>query len=151
MADMMVQAEENKQFIVIKIGKEKYGINISYIHNIVRMQSITRVPKAPYYFKGVINLRGEIIPVISLRLRFDLEEEIDTNATRIIIIKVSEQAIGIIVDQVEEVINLSDSDIEVIIKDATDEKANYVSGVGKVGTELVTLLNIEGFIAVVNK
>jgi purine-binding chemotaxis protein CheW len=69
---------------------------------------------------------------------------------RVIIVKVSGQAIGIIVDEVEEVINLRDTDMEMIIKDATDEKANYISGVGKVGTELVTLLNIEGFIVVSN-
>lgn len=150
MADMTVRSEEIKQFIVIKLGQEKYGIDINYIHNIVRVQSITRVPKAPYYMKGVINLRGEIIPVMSLGLRFGLEEEEYTRATRIIIVKISGQAIGIIVDEVEEVINLTDADIEVIIKDATDEKSNHISGVGKVGENLVTLLNIEGFIVVSN-
>ncbi|MDA3846070.1 MAG: chemotaxis protein CheW [Vallitaleaceae bacterium] len=150
MAETVLKSEDTKQFIVIKQGKEKYGINISYIHNIVRIQSITRVPKAPKYMTGVINLRGEIIPVMSLRLRFGLQAEPFTNTTRIIIVKVSGQAIGIIVDEVEEVINLRDTDMEMIIKDATDEKANYISGVGKVGTELVTLLNIEGFIVVSN-
>jgi len=150
MAEAVKKSEETKQFIVIKQGQEKYGINISYIHNIVRMQSITRVPKAPSYMKGVINLRGEIIPVMSLRLRFGMEATEYTNTSRIIIVKVSGQAIGIIVDEVEEVINLRDADMEMIIKDTTDEKANYISGVGKVGTELVTLLNIEGFIIVSN-
>lgn len=150
MADIQVQTEEVKQFIVVKLGFEKYGINIGYVHNIVRMQQITRVPKAPRHIKGVINLRGEIIPVMSLRLRFGLEEDTFGNTTRIIIIKVNNQAIGLIVDEVEEVINITDKDIDAIIKDATDEKAAFTSGVGKVGEELVTLLNIEGFIIVSN-
>jgi purine-binding chemotaxis protein CheW len=82
MAETVLKSEDTKQFIVIKQGKEKYGINISYIHNIVRIQSITRVPKAPKYMTGVINLRGEIIPVMSLRLRFGLQAEPFTNTTR---------------------------------------------------------------------
>lgn len=150
MADINVKSEETKQFIVVKLGHEKYGINIGFVHNIVRMQGITRVPKAPAHFKGVINLRGEIIPVMSLRIRFGLEKDVYSNTTRIIIVKVGGQAIGIIVDEVEEVINLSDKDIDAIIRDTNDEKAMFSSGVGKVGTELVTLLNIEGFIVIAN-
>lgn len=68
---------DEKQYIVVKLDKEQYGINIKYIDNIVRMQRITRVPKAQPYFKGVINLRGEIIPVMSLRLKFGLEADKD--------------------------------------------------------------------------
>ena len=78
---------EITQFIVTKIGNEQYGIDIKYVDNIVRMMKITRVPKAPHYYKGVINLRGEIIPVMSLRLKFDLEEIPETKDFRIIIIR----------------------------------------------------------------
>ena len=72
-----------KQYIVVKIGSEQYGIDISYVDNIVRMQKITRVPKAQTYFKGIINLRGEIVPVMSVRKRMGLEDDVFTNASRI--------------------------------------------------------------------
>ena len=102
---------ESKQYIVIKLDDEYYGIDISYVDNIVRTQRITRIPKAQKYFKGVINLRGEIIPVMSLRLKFDLKPDEYTNATRIIIIKLEPQsAVGLIVDEVKEVLTLSEND-----------------------------------------
>ncbi|MBR6638407.1 MAG: chemotaxis protein CheW, partial [Lachnospiraceae bacterium] len=82
-----VKKIDSAQYIIATIGNEQFGIDISYIDNIVRMQRITRVPKTQKYFKGVINLRGVVIPVMSLRLKFGLEEIEETNATRIIIIK----------------------------------------------------------------
>ena len=99
------------QYIVIKLGDEQYGIDIKYIDNIVRMQHITRVPKVQHYFKGVINLRGEVIPVMSLRLKMNLPEDEITNTSRIIIIKLDVAAIGLIVDEVMEVVTLGDMDI----------------------------------------
>jgi len=106
-------AGEGKQYIVVRLGTEFYGIDIKYVDNIVRNQRITRVPKAQHYFKGVINLRGEIIPVMSLRLKFGLEPDKYTNATRIIIIKLEQQsAIGIIVDEVKEVVTLTGGSID---------------------------------------
>lgn len=74
--------KEVKQYIVVQIGSEKYGIDISYVDNIVRMQKITRVPKAQEYFKGIINLRGEIVPVMSIRLKMGLEDDTFTSASR---------------------------------------------------------------------
>ncbi|BCK00143.1 chemotaxis protein CheW [Anaerocolumna chitinilytica] len=138
---------EGKQYIVVKIGIEQYGIDIKYIDNIVRMQNITRVPKAQHYFKGVINLRGEIIPVMSLRLKFGLEEDKITGATRIIIIKFdSQSAVGIIVDEVKEVVTLDESMIEKVTNSAVEDKNGYLSGIGKHNDSLVSLLNINGVI-----
>ncbi len=138
---------EGKQYIVVKIGTEQYGIDIQYVDNIVRMQSITRVPKAQHYFKGVINLRGEIIPVMSLRLKFGLEQDQFTNSTRIIIIKLEAQAtIGIIVDEVKEVVTLNEEEIDKPSYNENDEKASYLFGVGKHGNSLISLLNIAGVI-----
>lgn len=141
-------ASEGKQYIVVQMGTEQYGIDIKYVDNIVRNQRITRIPKAQSYFKGVINLRGEIIPVMSLRLKFGLEPDEYTNATRIIIIKLEAQsAIGIIVDEVREVVTLGEESIEKnTISDATDAKAQYLSGVGKHGDGLISLLNIASVI-----
>ena len=78
---------DSRQYIVVKIGSEQYGIDISYIDNIVRMQKITRVPKAQRHFKGIINLRGEIVPIMDLRITMGLETIEETKDTRIIIIK----------------------------------------------------------------
>lgn len=141
-----IKALEAKQYIVVNIGQEQYGIDIKYIDNIVRMQRITRVPKAQHYFKGVINLRGEIIPVMSIRLKFGLEQDEFDNATRIIIVKLDAQsAIGIIVDEVKEVVTLDESMISKVNTEL-DEKNNFLSGVGRHGDGLISLLNIQGVI-----
>jgi len=142
------QKMESSQFIVVKLGVEQYGINIQYVQNIVRMINITRVPKAPYYIKGVVNLRGDIIPVMSIRLKFDMEEDVQTDSTRIIFVKLEGNEIGLIVDEVKEVIQLSEADIDNISRESHEEKDAYVFGVGKIGESLVTLLNIEELIKV---
>ncbi len=143
-----VANEVLKQFVVVNLGVEQYGINIQYVQNIIRMMNITRVPKAKNYIKGVVNLRGEIIPVMSVRLKFNLDDDEFSNDTRIIFVEVDGNEIGLIVDEVKEVIQLSVNDIDVFNQDAGEEKDTYVYGVGKVGDALVTLLNIEELIRV---
>ena len=136
-----------KQYIVVNIGKEQYGININNVDNIVRMQKITRVPKAQPFFVGVINLRGEILPVMSLRKKFELEDDVYTDSTRIIIIKMEQQGmIGFIVDSVKEVITLEECDIEKGSVTAAEEGNAYVSGVGKLPNGLVSLMNLQAVI-----
>ena len=138
-----MKALDIKQYICIKLGDEQYGIDIGYVDNIVRMQKITRVPKAQKYFKGVINIRGEIVPVMSLRLKFDLEPDVYTNTTRIIIIKLEQQAsVGLIVDEVKEVVNLDESCIDKPTYNVNDNKSRYLSGIGKHSDSLISLLNI---------
>lgn len=133
-----------RQFIVIKLGNEQYGISINYIDNIVRMQKITRVPKAQPYFRGVINLRGEVVPVMSLRLKFGLPADEITDKTRIIIIKLEQQSkVGLMVDQVNEVVTLNEESIEKSNIDANNGMAGYISAIGKSKGELISLLNIQ--------
>lgn len=135
---------ESKQYIVVKLDNEQYGIDITFIDNIVRMQQITRVPKAQSYFAGVINLRGEIIPVMSLRAKFGLPDKEYTNATRIIIVKPESNAkIGVLVDEVREVVALEDDNIE---KAVYEEQGSNLLGVGKYNDTLISLLNIQGVI-----
>ena len=143
-----MQTVDYQQFIVIKFDLEQFGINIQYITNIIRMSRITRVPNAPYYIKGVINLRGEIIPVMSTRLKFGLKDDEITDATRIIIVNMENHAIGLMVDEVLEVIQLTEDQIDKIKGDTSEEASKYVYAVGKLGEELVTLLNIEELISV---
>ena len=135
--------EETTQYIVIKIGAEQFGIDIKYVDNIVRMQHITRVPKVANYLKGVINLRGEVIPVMSLRLKMELEEVPETKTTRIIILKLEHHGtIGIIVDEVREVVTLATSQIEKVAHDTRDDSINFLTGVGKYNNELISLLDL---------
>jgi len=147
MSETTLKSSDSKQYIVINVGNEQFGIDIKYVDNIVRMQRITRVPKAQPYFNGVINIRGEIIPVMSLRVKFELEPDEFTSKTRILIIKLEPQsAVGIIVDEVKNVITLSEDDIDVNTSVGNDEKSAYITGVGKQAEGLVTLLNLQGVI-----
>ncbi len=146
MSETVVNTSDTKQYIVVNIGNERYGIDIQYVDNIVRMQRVTRVPKAQDYFPGVINIRGEIIPVMSLRVRFGLEKDVYSNNTRILIIKIEPQAaVGIIVDEVKNVITLADDQIDKVTN-SDPEKAAFLSGVGKHEEGLVTLLNLQNVI-----
>lgn len=139
--------EEKQQYIVVTVGVEQYGIDIGYVDNIVRMQKITRVPKSQGYFYGVINLRGEIIPVMSLRKRFGLENDEFTDKTRIIILKPEQQdPIGIIIDMVKEVVTLGSDAIDKVPSDGKDDLTKYISGVGKSNGGLVSILHINNVI-----
>ncbi len=138
-------AGELVQYIVIKLGDEQYGIDIKYIDNIVRMQQITRVPKVEHFLKGVINIRGEIVPVMSLRLKMGIKEDEITSKSRIIILRLeSGDLIGIIVDQVNQVLTLSTSDVEKVRYDDKNQKAgnSFISGVGKYEGGLVSILDL---------
>lgn len=131
------------QYIVIRLGEEQYGIDIRYIDNIVRMQHITRVPKMPAYLKGVINLRGEVIPVISIRLKMGYDPDEITKTSRIIVVKLEQEGnVGFIVDEVVEVVQLAADDIEKITYNAKDEKASLINAVGKHNGELISLFDL---------
>lgn len=137
------QEMESFQYIVIRLGEEQYGIDIRYVDNIVRMQNITRVPKVPAYLKGVINLRGEVIPVVSIRLKMGLTESESTRTTRIIILKTETAGnLGIVVDEVREVVTLFEDSIDRVARENRDGKASYINGIGKHGNELISLLNL---------
>jgi len=138
---------ETTQFIVIKLGDEQYGIDIKYIDNIVRMQHITRVPKVDAYLKGVINLRGEVIPVMSIRIKMGLSPDVETKSTRIIILKLEQHGmIGVIVDEVKEVVTLDNEQIEKIAYDSKDEKDNFLCGIGKCEGGLISLLDLNSVV-----
>ncbi|MBQ7480501.1 MAG: chemotaxis protein CheW [Lachnospiraceae bacterium] len=134
---------DTTQYIVINIGDEQYGIDIKYVDNIVRMQKITRVPNCQEYFKGVINLRGEVVPVMSFRMKVNLPETEITNKTRIIIIKLEPNApVGIIVDAVREVVTLSENNVDEATKSSMSNDPSYINGIGKCGESLISLLDL---------
>ncbi len=134
---------DSVQYIVIRLGMEQYGIDIRSIDNIVRMQSITRVPKMPDFIKGVINLRGEVIPVVSMRLKMKLEADEFTKNTRIIVLNLEQEGkVGFIVDEVKEVVTLGPTQIEKITYNAKDENASLINAVGKHNDELISLFDL---------
>jgi len=131
------------QYIVIRLGEEQFGIDIRFVDNIVRMQSITRVPKVAAYLKGVINLRGEVIPVMSIRMKMGLPEDEIAKATRIIILKTEQQgSFGIIVDEVKEVVTLNSEQVDKVTYDMKEGSTNFVTGVGKHNGELISVLDL---------
>jgi purine-binding chemotaxis protein CheW len=139
---------EVKQFIVFRLGNEEYGIDIQKVTTIENIKPITRVPKSPEYFRGVLNLRGDIIPIMDLRIKFNLKQVEDTEDSRIIIASIDEISFGIIVDKVEEVLQLNNESIENITNFSNDLSMDYLLGVGKVQDRIVTLLNIDKFIKI---
>lgn len=144
---VLVSEKDKKQYIVVTIGSEQYGFDIGYVDNIVRMQRITRVPLAQTYFKGIINVRGEIMAVMSIRLKMDLEDDEFTDASRIIILKIEELGtIGIIVDEVKQIVELGAGDIDRPAKTDKKDKNTFISGIGKNGDELISLFDIHAVV-----
>ena len=142
-----VVEKETVQYIVVSIGNEQYGLDISYVDNIVRMCKITRVPKAPAHYIGVINLRGEIVLLMSLRRKMNMEDDVFTDITRIIILKTEEQGlVGIVVDEVKEVIALAEDEIDRNTQNSQSDKTQYINGIGKNGDELISILEISSIL-----
>ena len=146
----MEASNENKQidaklsqYIVVRLGAEAYGIDIRFVNNIVRMQRITRVPKMPKYLVGIINLRGEVLPVMSLRMKMDLEKDVYEKKTRIIVLATqNEGKLGVIVDEVNEVVTLESTQVDKVDDLKLDGKA-FVAGVGKrENGDLISLLDL---------
>ncbi len=145
--DANITNNDIKQYIMLKFDSELYGIDIAYIDNIVKLQPITRVPHTQSYFLGVINLRGEIIPVMSLRRKFELPDKENTNASRILILKIEGNAkIGVLVDEVKEVVSLTDDLIDKVATDSSETRG-FLTGVGKYNNNLISLLNVLAIIS----
>lgn len=132
-----------KQMVLFELGAEIYGLDIATVHEIIRMQPITRVPKAPFYVEGVINLRGKVIPVIDMGKRFGLEKVERAKNNRIVVVNVHDTIIGIIVDAVTEVIRIPVDSIEPISDIITAAKSDYLSGIAKLTDKMVILLELD--------
>lgn len=134
---------EDIKVIVFKLGSEEYGIEVDKVQTIERMLPITRVPKTYTFVRGVINLRGVVIPVIDLRGRFGLPETEYTDQSRIIIVVVGEMEVGFIVDSANDVIDLNRDRIETPPEVVGGIKARYLDGVAKIGDDrLLIMLNL---------
>lgn len=134
---------EEKQFVVFQLGKETYGVDISTVWEIITMQPITQVPHTAEFIEGIINLRGKVIPVIDLRKRFELAHGEFTRATRIVVIEISGNTLGMIVDGVSEVLRISSDIVEPPPPAITNIDADYLQGVAKLDDRLIILLNLD--------
>jgi purine-binding chemotaxis protein CheW len=132
-----------KELVLFELGKEIYGVDISVVYEIIRMQPITRMPKAPFFVEGVINLRGKVIPVVDMRKRFGLPTAEQTKDNRIMVLESLGQNIGIIIDAVTEVLRIPSDSIEppsdIVISAASD----YLLGIAKHDKSMIILLDMD--------
>jgi len=149
MTDVMddaLELEEDTQkgkFLTFSIGRESYGIEIKYVTEIIGIQEITEIPEMPDYIKGIINLRGKIIPVMDVRLRFKKEPGEYNDRTCVIVIDIKDISVGLIVDTVSEVVNIADENIVEPPKMNKDTNNRYIKNIGKVGNDVKLLLDCE--------
>ena len=124
------------------LGSEEYGVDISQVQEIIRMVAITHVPRAPHFMEGVINLRGQLIPIVDLRTRFGMPRAEHTKSTRIVVTEIGTKRVGIVVDSVSEVCNIPIESIEDAPEMIAGVGTEYIQGVGKIGTRLIVLLDL---------
>lgn len=138
------KAAKELQLVIFKLAGEEFGLDISQVREIIRMQDITPMPKAPEFIEGVINLRGQIIAVMDLAKRFSLTSTAKTEKTRTVVAEVKNNTVGLIVDEVPEVLRISEDNI-----DPTPEMfesqihAEFIKGVGKLENRLLILLDVD--------
>ena len=143
--DELIEVEEDTQkdqYLTFSIGSEYYGIEIRQVTEIIGIQNITLVPDLPYYIKGIINLRGRIIPVMDVRLRFKKEPLDYNDRTCIIVVDIRDISIGLIVDSVSEVLSISENDI-VPPPEFYCKNNRYIKGIGKVDSEVKLILDCD--------
>ena len=130
------------QVVSFKLGSEEYGVDIGQVQEINRMVAVTKVPRAPQFMEGVINLRGQLIPIIDLRTRFGMERAEHTKSTRIVVTEIGTKRIGMVVDSVSEVLRLPLEQIEEAPDMISGVETEYIRGVGKLEERLIILLDL---------
>lgn len=134
--------------LTFKLGKETYGIEIIYVREIIGIQEITEMPEMPEYIRGIINLRGKIIPIIDVRLRFKKEPKKYDDRTCVIVVEFNNTSIGLVVDSVSEVLTIQDENISELPNINKGHSSGYVKNIGKVGNNVVLLLDCEKLLTV---
>ena len=142
-----VRSLEGGKFLTFLMANEKYGLEILKVREIIGMMDVTPVPTTPAFVRGVINLRGKVIPVVDLRLKFGMQAKEDTQRTCIIVVHLAraaqEMIMGIIVDEVSEVLDIEKDQIEPPPSFGADIRTDFILGMGKVNQKVVTMLDID--------
>ncbi len=143
----LYQSEEKSlsstQLVSFTVGKEYYGVHIEEVQEIIRMPEITHLPQTEEYIKGIINLRGNIIPIIDMRTRFHMESLNYSEITRVIVLSIQNKLVGIIVDSVSKVLELADKDIEDAPEIIHGLAKEYIEGVGKLDEKMIIILKAD--------
>ena len=146
-AEAIIESEDVTQWATFRLDKELYGIDVMLVQEVQRFTEITPVPGAPSYVLGIINLRGNVVTIIDTRSKFSLPPGEITDATRIIIVEIHGQVLGLLVDCVAEVVYINKNEIEKTPNVGSDDSAKYISGVCNKNNELLILVAIESFIS----
>lgn len=144
---MSANDKQRNKYVTFKSGNEYFGLKIEYVNEIIVYQEITEIPESEEYIKGLINLRGKIIPVIDVRIRFRQEPMDYTDRTCIVIVNVNDTVVGLIVEKIAEVVEIKEEDVlpppNVVIGGEDKLQNRYVYGIGKVGDSVKLLLDPE--------
>ena len=142
-AEASSKIDEIVQLVTFKLGNEEFALDILKVQEINRIVEITKVPKAPDFVEGVINLRGRVIPIVDIRKKFHLNIREATKETRIIVVNIMNKTIGLIVDSVSEVLRINSSTIQPPPPLIAGLDSDYIKGVGKLDERLIILLDID--------
>lgn len=134
---------QKDKYLTFHLAGENYGIEIVYVTEIIGIQKVTEVPDMPPYIKGVINLRGKVIPVMDVRTRFNMDEQAYDDRTCIVVVDINSNAIGLVVDHVQEVADIPAEQVEPPPHTGKGESSRYLKGMGKTENDVKILLNVE--------
>ena len=141
--DLVIEDVMRGKYLTFLVGEAGYGIEISYVVEIISVQEITLVPHTHAYVKGIINLRGTVVPVIDMGMRFGHGEVVYTDKTCIIVLSMDEMSVGILVDGVQDVSNIDDENIQEPPKTTgNNQKSNFIKAVGVTGGEIMQLIDV---------
>ncbi len=136
-------AEEEKQYVTFLIGEETYGVSVLKVQEIIGMTQITHVPNTLFYMRGVINLRGAVVPVIDMRLKFNMAEKDYDNFTVIIIVEVKDRLVGMIIDAVSDVLSIPIKGIQDTPHFSAKIETDFIEGIGQKEDQLIIILDVE--------
>ncbi len=140
--NLEIEDTQKDRYLTFKTASEDYGIEIKYVVEIIGLYKITPIPESPNYVKGVINLRGKVIPVIDIRTRFGLEFKEYDEKTCIIVVNINNLIIGIIVDTINEVVLIPEKNVDSTRSFVNENRSRFITGLGKINDSIVVLLDI---------
>ncbi len=143
-------ADSEAQLVVFDLAAEFYGVDIGDVREIIRMQAITRVPGAPPFVEGVINLRGRVVPVVDLRKRLDLQVNDETKESRVVVVDIAGRDVGVIVDGVTEVLRIPLSSVEPPSSMITNADSDFLRGIARLEDKLIILLDLSKVLATID-
>jgi len=140
--------EATEHLATFFLGREEYGVDVRLVQEIIRVSEVTHVPRAPGFIKGVINLRGRIIPVVDLKRKLNLGEVVPSRLSRIVVVKLKDRLIGLLVDGAHQVLKVPVSSIEAAPEEVVEIDANYIRGVAKLKERLIILMDLPRVLSV---